>query len=180
MAGGHVMFNDATTPDAENLFKAVVSGEKDSFPGGREKQEHVRVFVICDDNQCYVEYIFWYGLIHGARRTRGAPAPAPLMYSEAALLLVFAPDVQAAPFTDVPECVSILLLTSRKMDKRLIASLLSSGVPRLTEFKGKHLTVSGRIFTLHACASPPACCLTVIARECVGLKCNVQTGERAS
>ena len=43
--------------------------------------------------------------------------------------------------------VSILLLTSRKMDKRLIGSLLSSSVPGLTEFKGKQLTVSGRIST---------------------------------
>ena len=44
-------------------------------------------------------------------------------------------------------CVSILLLTSRKMDKRLIGSLLSSSVPGLTEFKGKQLTVSGRTST---------------------------------
>ena len=123
--------------------------------------------------QCYAEYIFWYGRIHGERQTRGAPAPAPLMYPDAALLLVLAPNIQAAPFTDVLECVSIHLLTSQKMDKRLIGSLLSSGVPRLTVFKGKQLTVSSRIFTLHACASLPARCFTIIARECVGLKCDV-------
>ena len=40
---GHVIYNDSTTPDAEKLFKAVVSGEKDNVLGGREKQEHVRV-----------------------------------------------------------------------------------------------------------------------------------------
>ena len=34
-----------------------------------------------------------------------------------------------------------------EMDKRLPGSLLSLGGPRLTKFKGKHLTVSGRIFT---------------------------------
>ena len=102
-----------------------------------------REFVIYDNDQFYAEYIRWCRRIHGERRT-----PAPLMYPDAALLLVLAPNVQAAPFTDVLECVSILLLTSQKMDKRLIGSLLSSGVPpRLTEFKGKHLTVSGRIFT---------------------------------
>ena len=127
--------------------------------------------------QCHAEYILWYGRIHGERRTRGAPARAPLMYPDAALPLVRSPQVQAAPLTDVLGCVSILLLTSRKMDKRPIGSLLSSGVPKLTEFKGKQLTVSGRIFTLHACAFPPARCFTVIARECVGLKCDVPTGE---
>ena len=63
------------------------------------------------------------------------------------------------------------------MDKRLLGSLLSLGVPRLTEFKGKQRTVSDRIFTLHACAFPPARCFTVIARECVGLKCYVPSGE---
>ena len=67
--------------------------------------------------------------------------------------------------------------TSQKMDKRPLGSLLSLGVPRLTEFKGKQLTVSGRIFTLHACAFPLARCFTVIASESVGLKCDVPTGE---
>ena len=109
------------------------------------------MFVIYDNDQCYAEYIRWYRRMHGERRTQGVPAPVPLMYPDAALLLACAPDVQAAPLTDVaataPECVSILLLTSQKIDKRLIGSLLSSGVPGLTEFKGKQLTVSGRIST---------------------------------
>ena len=39
--------------------------------------------------------------MHGERRTRGAPAPAPLVYRDAALPLARAPDVQAAPLTDV-------------------------------------------------------------------------------
>ena len=63
------------------------------------------------------------------------------------------------------------------MDKRLLGSLLSLGVPILTKFKGRQLTVSGRIFTLHACAFPLVRSLTVIAREYVGLKCAVPTGE---
>ena len=65
--------------------------------------------LIYDNDQCYAEYIRWYRRIHGEKRTRGAPALAPLMYPNAALLLVLAPDVQAAPLTDVLECVSILL-----------------------------------------------------------------------
>ena len=85
--------------------------------------------------------------------------------------------MQAAPLPDILECVSILLLTSQKMDKRLLGSLLRLGVPRLTEFKGKQLTVSGRIFILRACAFPPARCFTVIACGCVGLKCDVPTGD---
>ena len=64
------------------------------------------------------------------------------------------------------------LLTSKK-----IGSLLSSGVPRLTESKGKRFTVSSRIFTLHGCAIPLARCFTAFARECVGLKCDVPTGD---
>ena len=32
MAGGHVTLNDAFTPDAENLFKALVSGKRTVFP----------------------------------------------------------------------------------------------------------------------------------------------------
>ena len=63
------------------------------------------------------------------------------------------------------------------MDKRLLGSLLSLGVPILTKFKGKRLTASGRIVTLHACAFTPVPSLTVIAREYVGLKCDVPTGE---
>ena len=86
------------------------------------------------------------------------------MHPDAALLLVLAPEVQASPFTDVLECVSILLRPSQKMNKRLTGSLLSSGVPGLTKFKGKQLTVSSRNFTLHACASLPARCITIIAR----------------
>ena len=39
--------------------------------------------------------------MHGERRTRGAPAPAPLLYPDAALPLANGPDVQAAPLTDV-------------------------------------------------------------------------------
>ena len=144
---GHVMYNDSTTPDTEKSSKAVVSGKWTMFSVAVRSRSTFGVFVICDNDQCYTEYILWYGRIHGERRTRGTPAPASLMYPDAALPLVLAPNVQAAPFTDVLERVSILLLTSQKMDKRLIGSLLSSGVPRLTEFKGKHLTVSGRIFT---------------------------------
>ena len=64
------------------------------------------VFVIFDDDQCYAEYISWCRRIHGERRTRGARAPAPLTYPDAALLLVLAPDVQAAPLTDVLENAS--------------------------------------------------------------------------
>ena len=102
-------------------------------------------FVIYDNDHCYADCIRWYRRIHGERRTRGLPAPASLMYPDAAVPLVRSFEVQAAPLTDILVCVSIFLLTSRKMDKRPIGSLFSSGVPRLTKFKGKHLTVSGRI-----------------------------------
>ena len=43
--------------------------------------------MIYDNDQCHAEYIRWYRRIHGERRTPGAPAPAPLMYPDAALLL---------------------------------------------------------------------------------------------
>ena len=59
------------------------------------------------------------------------------MYPDAALLLVRSLLVQAAPLTDILECVSILLLSSQKINERLLGSLLSLDVPRLTEFKGK-------------------------------------------
>ena len=102
VAGGHVMYNDRTTPDAEKLFKAVVSGENDSVLGDREKGRNMfREFVIYDTDQCYAEYILWYRRMHGERRTRSAPAPdapaAPLMYPAAALPLAPAPDAPAAP-----------------------------------------------------------------------------------
>ena len=105
VAGGHVMYNDRTTPDAEKLFKAVVSGENDSVLGDREKDRNMfREFVIYDTDQCYAEYILWYRRMHGERRTRSAPAPdapaAPLMYPAAALPLALAPDVQAALLAD--------------------------------------------------------------------------------
>ena len=48
-------------------------------------------FLIHDNDQFYAEYIRWCRRIHGERRTRGAPAPAPLMYPDAALLLVRSP-----------------------------------------------------------------------------------------
>ena len=48
-------------------------------------------FVIYDNDQCYAEYIRWYRRIHGDRRTRGSPAPASLMYPDAAFLLVRSP-----------------------------------------------------------------------------------------
>ena len=46
-------------------------------------------------------------------------------------------DLQQRP--EKLDCVSILLLPSPKLDKRPIGSLFSSGVPRLTKFKGEHL-----------------------------------------
>ena len=87
---GHVMYNDSTTPDTEKSFKAVVSGKWTMFSVAVRSRNTFGVFVICDNDQCYAEYILWYGRIHGERRTRGAPAPAPLMYPDAALLLVLA------------------------------------------------------------------------------------------
>ena len=41
--------------------------------------------------QCYAEYIRWCRRLHGERRTRRAPAPASLMYQDAALPLVRSP-----------------------------------------------------------------------------------------
>ena len=66
------------------------------------------MFVICDIDQCYAEYIRWYGRVHGERRTRCAPAPASLLYPDAALPLVRSPQVQAAPLMDVAATIPIM------------------------------------------------------------------------
>ena len=62
------------------------------------------------------------------------------------------------------------------MDKRPIGSLFSSGVPKLTKFKGKTSHCEWSHCTEQACASPPARLFTVIARDCVRLKCDIGTG----
>ena len=48
-------------------------------------------FVIYDNDQCFAQYIRRYERIQGKRRTRGSPAPASLLYPDAALLLVRSP-----------------------------------------------------------------------------------------
>lgn len=77
VAGGKVLYNDETTPDATKLQRAVFSGERDSVLGDREKDRNTfREFVIYDTDQCYAEYILWYRRQYGDKGTRGAPAAA--------------------------------------------------------------------------------------------------------
>ena len=66
-------------------------GEMTMFSMAVRSRNTFWVFVICDNDQCYVEYFRWYRRIQGERRTRGAPAPASLMYPDAALPLVRSP-----------------------------------------------------------------------------------------
>jgi len=63
--GGHVLYNDEITPDADNLQRQVVDDAYDSIIGDREKcRGTYKEYILFDADQVYVEYIVIYKRIY--------------------------------------------------------------------------------------------------------------------
>merc|ERR1712032_228854 len=61
IVGGHVLYNDEVTPDAEELQRACLAGESHSILGDREKCRNTfKEYIIFDADQVYVEYVLCY------------------------------------------------------------------------------------------------------------------------